>query len=634
MILHNWLEQLCLMIPNVQAAILVDSLEVSSTDFALASWPSDTVNCSRFSASLALLKAQLSPVVTFGKSSSQDSTTFASTSASKQDSSEKSTTTLMIAYPLDLGADFSGAVVLEIAAKPTQQAVLLQMLNWGQSWLKLLLDNAQSTESKSAAPILPTEQYDSAQHAQTQNGHIQNVHIPNENTKYVHLFKMMFSCHRYQEALMTMVTEIARCWHFDHVSVGTINGDSIDVKAISHCANFDPRSNRVRAIQQVMQEMKEGLAIADTSLFPSAETLGIRDKFGYSQNKVLSVPLWDKDQIIAILVCERKDKITHAETASQRLETLKTLAEMLGPLMLLHQNSSRTITEHIVQRAQDGLNRVTQGRLGKYPIIISFALMLVLTGFMQNNFRVAAEATLEGRIQRAVVAPFDAYIENAFARAGEHVQKGDVIAQLDDQSLILEKQGWLSQREEYKKQYRNELATMNHAKARIVKAQIAQSEAQIAIAEGRLQKAKLVSPLSGIIIEGDLSRSLGAPVKQGQVLFEVAPLNEYRVLLKIHERDIAYLKKGQQGTLLLTAYPNEVIPLMIENVAVVYEQEGDYTWYRTEASIASEHMSKTILLRPGMEGLGKIAVGQKSYAWIWFHSLTDWLRLWVWSWMP
>jgi hypothetical protein len=68
------------MIPNVQAAILVDSLEVSSTDFALASWPSDTVNCSRFSASLALLKAQLSPVVTFGKSSSQDSTTFASTS--------------------------------------------------------------------------------------------------------------------------------------------------------------------------------------------------------------------------------------------------------------------------------------------------------------------------------------------------------------------------------------------------------------------------------------------------------------------------------------------------------------------------------------------------------------------------
>jgi hypothetical protein len=106
------------------------------------------------------------------------------------------------------------------------------------------------------------------------------------------------------------------------------------------------------------------------------------------------------------------------------------------------------------------------------------------------------------------------------------------------------------------------------------------------------------------------------------------------VLLKIHERDIAYLKKGQQGTLLLTAYPNEVIPLMIENVAVVYEQEGDYTWYRTEASIASEHMSKTILLRPGMEGLGKIAVGQKSYAWIWFHSLTDWLRLWVWSWMP
>ena len=39
-------------------------------------------------------------------------------------------------------------------------------------------------------------------------------------------------------------------------------------------------------------------------------------------------------------------------------------------------------------------------------------------------------------------------------------------------------------------------------------------------------------------------------------------------------------------------------------------------------------------LRPGMEGIGKIYVDERHLFWIWTHSLTDWLRLWLWSWMP
>jgi hypothetical protein len=39
-------------------------------------------------------------------------------------------------------------------------------------------------------------------------------------------------------------------------------------------------------------------------------------------------------------------------------------------------------------------------------------------------------------------------------------------------------------------------------------------------------------------------------------------------------------------------------------------------------------------LRPGMEGIGKISAGRERMIWIWTHGLTDWLRLWVWSWWP
>jgi hypothetical protein len=39
-------------------------------------------------------------------------------------------------------------------------------------------------------------------------------------------------------------------------------------------------------------------------------------------------------------------------------------------------------------------------------------------------------------------------------------------------------------------------------------------------------------------------------------------------------------------------------------------------------------------LRPGMEGVGKIHVEERRLIWIWSHNLTEWVQLWLWSWLP
>lgn len=595
MIVQNWLEQLCLMIPNVQAAIVVDHLDASINDDAVALWPNSTINCEIFFKNLPLLKAQSSPVVTINKQIGRQT-------IGEQGADKTPIETLMIAYPLSPTADFSGAVILEVAAKTTQQTVLLQMLQWGQSWLQLLLKNtgAEAREVAQSDDSLLT---------------------------YLAIVQAVLSCSNHQEALMTLVNEISRCWSFERVSLGVVNGNKIEVKALSHSAHFDARSNLVGNMRQAMAKVQNkpgGLC------FPSSETL-----MGRNDDVLISLPLQQNDQTVAVLLCEFPGEAADKhQLAIQYLAELNTLAGLLGPLVILHQCAGQSIPEHIVSCSRARLAQLYQGQFGKLPLVGGLIFMLLMTGVIKSDFRVATEARLEGRIQRAVVAPFDGYVDAAFARAGEQVEEGEVIAQLDDQPLQLEKRGWLSQKEEYQKQYRQELAALSHAKARIIKAQIAQANVQIAQVDSRLQRAKLVSPLSGMIIEGDLSRSLGAPVEQGQVLFEVAPLDDYRVVLKIHERDIAYLQRGQKGSLVLTAYPDEPIPLTVEQVAVVYEQEGDYTWYRTEASIPIALLPSAMLLRPGMEGLGKIEVGQKSYAWIGLHRLIDWLRLWFWSWTP
>jgi hypothetical protein len=52
--------------------------------------------------------------------------------------------------------------------------------------------------------------------------------------------------------------------------------------------------------------------------------------------------------------------------------------------------------------------------------------------------------------------------------------------------------------------------------------------------------------------------------------------------------------------------------------------------FRVEAKIDGQ----IARLRPGMEGIGKVVVGERGLLWIWTHRFFDWLRLALWNWMP
>ena len=55
-----------------------------------------------------------------------------------------------------------------------------------------------------------------------------------------------------------------------------------------------------------------------------------------------------------------------------------------------------------------------------------------------------------------------------------------------------------------------------------------------------------------------------------------------------------------------------------------------HNFFRVEAHL--EQMPAN--LRPGMEGVGKVGVGERRLWWVLTHTFTDWLRLTLWDWMP
>lgn len=263
-------------------------------------------------------------------------------------------------------------------------------------------------------------------------------------------------------------------------------------------------------------------------------------------------------------------------------------------------------------------------------IVLGVLLLAGLMAAVSGTYRVTATATLEGITQRVIVAPFDGYIASAYARAGETVAAGDVIARLDTQELLLQQQRYAAERNEYDRQYRQALVARDKTEAHIFKSQVSQADAQLGLVQKKLERSSLVSSLDGVIISGDLSRSLGAPVKTGEVLFEVAPLDEYRLIILVNEKQVADVRQGMRGMLTLKALPGNALPFSVHKVSPVFEEQANGIAYRVEARLDEGHDA----LRPGMQGVAKIDVEQRSYLWIYLHDLLDVTRLWAWRWMP
>ncbi len=204
------------------------------------------------------------------------------------------------------------------------------------------------------------------------------------------------------------------------------------------------------------------------------------------------------------------------------------------------------------------------------------------------------------------------------------------MATMEDVDLKLEKIKLNGEQQQLQREYREAMAKRELVQVGILNAQLAQIKAKIKLKQEQLQRTIIESPFDGIVIEGDLSQSLGAPVDRGESLFKIAPLDGYRVILKINERSITYIRSGQQGTLALSSLPDRKFPLQIEKITEVASADDGSNIFRVEASLSN--MPK--LLRPGMEGIGKVEIGREKLLWIWTHEMLDWIKLWVWSWWP
>jgi multidrug resistance efflux pump len=254
----------------------------------------------------------------------------------------------------------------------------------------------------------------------------------------------------------------------------------------------------------------------------------------------------------------------------------------------------------------------------------------LLLALVQIDYRVTAKTVIEGEVQLSAVAPFESFVVASYVRAGDTVKQGQVLCLLDDRDLKLEQQKWASERDQHARKLREAMANHEMSDVQVLSAQVQQAEAQYALVTDRMSRVQVTAPFDGVIISGDLSQLIGSPVELGKQLFEIAPLESYRVILQVDETDMRHVQMGQQGQLMISGIVGEPIPLKVSKITPMATAKDGKNFFRVEASLDRVPLH----LRPGMEGVAKVSVGDRRLWWVLTHTFTDWLRLTLWNWMP
>lgn len=523
---------------------------------------------------------------------------------------DKSEQFFHVAYPVEASKHMVGAVVLEMASRSEAEIhALLRQLHWGVAWLIDLFDRRELASSQIKSERIGT---------------------------VMEVVATALRRAELQQTLFDIANHVGRQLRCSRVAVGLVKHDTLRVAALSNAAWFEKNTSIMKLYKAAMEDVYDRLGVVEYQLPGDTETLSVAEQdTPHAQlakesgaHFILSVPLLLGAECIGVLTLER-----NAAPPFDLMDKawLETLASLLPAVIELKRNAERGYLSHLHEDSRKLLERLfgPQYLIWKFSAALLMAAVMILT-LVKIDYRVTAKTVIEGELQLAAVAPFESFVESSYVRAGDTVKKGQVLCRLEDRDLKLEQHKWESEREQYVRKLREAVANHAMSDVQVLSAQVQQAEAQHALVTDRLNHVEMTAPFDGVIISGDLSQLIGSPVELGKQLFEIAPLQAYRVILQVDESEMRHLQLGQQGQLMISGIAGDTIPLTVSKITPMATAKDGRNYFRVEASMKQMPAQ----LRPGMEGVGKVNVGQRRLWWIATHAVTDWLRLAMWEWMP
>ena len=510
----------------------------------------------------------------------------------------------LIGFPLIFDGDVQGIVLIEAAPQNTLAARrMIRHIEWSSGWVEAFLRRTRQQSSSS---------------------------LGDKAAFLVQSVETVIAQRRNVDAARAFIGILTHRFGCSHGAVGESKSKHTRLVALSQTAVFDRKSQLSKAFEAAGDEAADQATALvapgeDNSTFVLAAQTALSKSLG--NVNVLTVPLVARGDIVGSVTLAREA----SPFTQEEIDLIDALGAAVAPVLVEKAAADQVLLMIAYDRTREFFKKLIGPRhFGLKCGAASCLALAVFLMFAKDEYRIRAHAEVQGEVRRILSAPFDGYIKSQSARAGDVVHAGAVIAELQDNDLVLDRLRHLSKNRQYRFELDKALAKRDLAQINIAQAQIDQSNADIELADQMLARAQVKVPFDSAVVSGDLSQSVGRPVSRGDALFEIAPLDRYRVTLVVPEADIRLVMPNQTGELLLSAFPDETFSFKVNSITPISRASDGVNGFEVIGSLVN--LDKRI--RPAMEGIAKINAGERSLVWIWTHAFVSWLRIEIWSLVP
>ena len=435
---------------------------------------------------------------------------------------------------------------------------------------------------------------------------------------------------QFEPAATAFLTELALGLGCERVTLGLREHNNvIRVVASSHGSESRFGGSVYRDIGDAMDEaidQRRCLQVPDNPTAKPAILIAHQRLRSYLGGVVQTVPLRVQGECLGAVCCEWSGASSIAPLARAPLEHI---VDLVGPVLHLLYRTERPWSARLRESIGSARKKLMSddGRPARW--MLGGVLALLVAGlFVPVDQHVQGRAHLEGAIERAVVAPIDGFIESVSARPGDRVKADQTLVVLAAQDLELEARRWESELAQHESAYMASLARSERSDMMVSLSKADEARARLDLARRSLARMRIPAGIEGVVISGDVARLQGAPVSRGDVLLTLAPVDGYRVVLDVDERDVGQLRVGQGGVLALSAQPGSPHAVEVTRITPMASVVEGANVFRVEAQLVDDSND----LRPGLQGVGKITVAREPViqaSWRW---LSDRVRMLWWRW--
>lgn len=434
--------------------------------------------------------------------------------------------------------------------------------------------------------------------------------------------------------LQTIVNGAQAIIPYDRAAIALETRGKFQLKAVSSMKEInrgDVEVERLREVLEWASTLDEPLYVNQKDGEVDARREETRAKFsGYfaaaGTASIYTLPLEDDQGRVGILSLESSQPEFLEDAHFEILKVLAAQATVaLRNAELYREVPFIGLLEPIIHKKSKFL--AMEKRKRKTLIGLAAAVAIFLAVF-PLPMRVAGNANVLPARTAQVQPKVDGVVKSVYVREGDPVKQGTILADLESWEYKAALAGAQAKYAAAVSARNEALARNDGATAGVKGIEADYWSSEVTRAKERLEQTYIRSSIDGVVATPHIENMVGKRLEHGDAFAEVVDTSSAMVDVAIDESDLPLLHSGARTRVKLDGFPTKTFSGQVVVLSPRGAADGDSRLFFARVLVPNADG----LVRPGMQGRGKVSAGWHSAGYVLFRgpAMWGWEKLWKW----